>query len=142
VHINDAASPCSGLDELDLSSRSLDLPLCRVLQVWDIRSTRQKDGAMAPRRRGGHGGGADGGGDIAGAAAGLAGAPHPSCAMAPLGSRKDDGPQEVIYKRVLSVEICQMIAKEEEDDDNRDRRDGTPHPNPATTAVPRDGGGG
>jgi len=129
ARVDDATTPCSDLGELDLSSRTLDLRLCRVLRVWDYRSTRRMDGVMMARRGGGTAADEGEEEDSDNAAVESTEAPHPSVAMAPFGSLEDDGPLNVIYKKVFSIEICQIV-----DDDDDDGHEAS-FSNPATDAF-------
>jgi hypothetical protein len=38
-----STSPCTKLEDLDLSSNALNLSLCRILRVWDLRLTKRMD---------------------------------------------------------------------------------------------------
>ncbi|KAL3758343.1 hypothetical protein ACHAWU_005013 [Discostella pseudostelligera] len=141
--INDATStsttlPCSKLGELDLSSTSLNLSLCRILRVWDLRLTKRMDKLVSPRSGadGGGGGGRDG--SICESTTSLeARQYHPSsCTIMPHEFYEDDGPLNIAYKRVFSIEVSQINAGEDEiDDDNNDDNDLQGHNNLTSPSI-------
>jgi hypothetical protein len=124
--VEDLNTPCSKLNEVDLNTRTLDLGLCRVLRVWDLRLTKRMD--KMSRRVDDLGtddtvmDGEGGGGGV-------------RCMTCPYESFEDDGPLNTIYKKVFSVEIAQLDDVKE--DDNNNPSNGSPFvSNIATAAFP------
>lgn len=81
-HVNNTTNPCTKLCNLDLETSTLDLSLCQILQVWDIRSTKRMDKLMSSHLRNNDNGGAL------------------EC--------EDDGPLNFIHEKVYSIEVCQL----------------------------------
>ena len=111
-HVEDATEPsCCKLQELDLSCQSLSLPLCRVLRIWDVRSTKRMDNLM-PCEEEEDGGEESGNGDNDDSDTF-----HPSRhSMTPYEFCEDDGPLNTIYKRVFSIEVAQIIDSDTQTD--------------------------
>ena len=123
-HINDASSPtssCSKLEELDLSSTSLNLSLCRILRVWDLRLTKRM-GKLESSNSGGDDDGCGGRNGVIceSTTSEQARQYHPSCTIIPHESYGDDGPLSVAYQRVFSIEVFQINPCEDESNDNED----------------------
>ena len=131
-HVQDATFVGSNLEELDLLCQSLDLSLCRVLRVWDIRSTKRTNKLMlSSEKNDGEGGSNDNNAEVARGgiiqAAWNAISPkrrqtaesdaevvhHPSAMTPYCEFHEDDGPLNTIYKRVFSIELAQIIENDD-----------------------------
>lgn len=98
-HVNDTVYPCTKLCNLDLEACILDLSLCQILQVWDIRSTKRMDKLMSSHLQKN---------DDGGALESITKILQPSEAMMPYRYCEDDGPLNIIYEKVYSIEVCQL----------------------------------
>ncbi|KAL7543791.1 hypothetical protein ACHAXR_013242 [Thalassiosira sp. AJA248-18] len=116
THVDDATSQCSKLSELDLSSQTLNLSLCRVLRVWDVRLTKRMEQvheAISSRHE------EDTAEEDQDAAANEKSTTvYPNHAMIPFEFYEDDGPLNAIYKRVFSIEIAHLLDDDQGEEIN------------------------
>ena len=110
-HMWDVSStaPCSKVNELDLSSNSLNLSLCHILRVWDLRLTKRMD-KLGSTRFGGCGNPVrrwDG-----------SSVTESSCAIMSHQFYEDDGPLNIAYQRVFSIEVSQFDDNYDDDGNN------------------------
>lgn len=104
-HVEDACETCSKLDELDLSTKVLNLGLCRVVRIWEIRNTKRMDNMSELRLQ-----------ELDAKCPQLYEESHLNTQISStLEPFEEDGPLNIAYKKVLSLEIVQLdqdIAQE------------------------------
>ena len=94
---------------MDLSCSSLNLSLCHILRVWDLRLTKRMD-KLGPTRFGGCGNPVrrwDG-----------SSVTESSCAIMSHQFYEDDGPLNIAYQRVFSIEVSQFDDNYDDDGNN------------------------
>jgi len=104
-HVEDACETCSKLDELDLSTKVLNLELCRVVRIWEIRNTKRMDNMSEHRLQ-----------ELDVKCPHLYEESHLNTQISStLEPFEEDGPLNIAYKKVFSLEIVQLdqdIAQE------------------------------
>lgn len=97
------------LQELDLYNSIVNIDMCEILKVWDVRNTKRMDKLYREEEESGGEGvvGGEGSEEV-----------ESSTMLLPYHSYENDGPLNIIYKRVFSIEVCQVIAN-----DNKNNND-------------------
>lgn len=111
-HVDDTMCPCSNLEDLDLYSSTLDVSPCRILRVWDVRSTKRMEKVTDEEE------------------------PPAAVSSPSFERREDDGPLSTIYKRVFSVEASQLVVTDP--DDGKNERTPIPMMSPTVAAAVAD----
>ena len=96
------------LQELDLYNSIVNIDMCEILKVWDIRNTKRMDKLYREEEESG------GEGVVGGEGSEEVGS---STMLLPYHSYENDGPLNTIYKRVFSIEVCQIIANDNNNND-------------------------
>jgi len=96
------------LQELDLYNSIVNIDMCEILKVWDIRNTKRMDKLYREEEESG------GEGAVGGEGSEEVGS---STMLLPYHSYENDGPLNTIYKRVFSIEVCQIIANDNNNND-------------------------
>ncbi len=101
----DTNTTCSKLDELDLSTKVINLGLCRVLRIWEIRNTKRMDNMPGHRSQ-----------EFDDKCSHIHEDSHLNTQISSsLEPFEEDGPLNIAYKKVFSMEIVQLdngIAQE------------------------------
>ena len=113
--------PCTKLEDLNLSSNALNLSPCLILRVWDLRLTKRMDKLGSTTCSGG-GGVSREDDEIPVAESSTEGTKYQyvsRCIIMPHEFYEDDGPLNIAYQRVFSIEVSQI-----NDDGNGEFDDG------------------
>ena len=106
-----STSPCTKLEDLNLSSNALNLSPCRILRVWDLRLTKRMDKLGSTTCSGG-GGVRRGDDEIPIAESSTEETNHQyvsRCIIMPHEFYEDDGPLNIAYQRVLVLKSPKSI---------------------------------
>jgi hypothetical protein len=98
--VSEASCYTSKLQEVDLHTQNLDLGLCKILRVWEIRDTQRMNKHTANRR--------DDSQETLSSSQQTDTEHSIYCMSSQFAYYEDDGPMNTIYKRVISIEIVQM----------------------------------